>query len=105
MAVKCCEALSERFRQVGHCRVVYLLLRLTMKLLLILGFLISCLMFPANANALGNTSTTIFTQPVFDTSFTQPSERFIQVANRTGSHRVGGSGRSGKGGHYVGGRR
>ena len=27
-----------------------------------------------------------------------------EAANRTGSRRVGGSGRSGKGGHYVGGR-
>ena len=29
----------------------------------------------------------------------------MEAANRTGSRRVGGSGRSGKGGHYVGGRR
>lgn len=29
----------------------------------------------------------------------------FQAANRKGSHRVGGSGRSGKGGRYVGGRR
>lgn len=28
----------------------------------------------------------------------------IEAANRKGSHRVGGSGRSGKGGRYVGGR-
>lgn len=76
-----------------------------MKVLLILGFLISCLVFPANANAIGNTSTTIFTEAVFDTSFTQPSKHFIQVANRKGSHRVGGTGRSGKGGHYSGGRK
>ena len=76
-----------------------------MKLLLILGFLISCLTFPANANALGNTPTTIFTQSVFDTSLTQTSEPFIEVANRRGSHRVGGSNSKGKGSHYAGGRR
>lgn len=29
----------------------------------------------------------------------------FEAANRKGSHRVGGSGRSGKGGRYVGGRR
>ncbi|WP_219209778.1 hypothetical protein [Variovorax boronicumulans] len=29
----------------------------------------------------------------------------VEAANRTGSRRVGGSGRSGKGGRYVGGRR
>lgn len=36
---------------------------------------------------------------------TSASTPIIQTANRTGSHRVGGSGRSGKGGHYVGGHR
>ena len=29
----------------------------------------------------------------------------VEAANRKGSHRVGGSGRSGKGGHYAGGRK
>jgi len=36
------------------------------------------------------------------TGITAPS---IEAANRNGSHRVGGSGRSGKGGRYMGGRR
>lgn len=33
------------------------------------------------------------------------STPIIEAANRSGSRRVGGSGRSGKGSHYVGGRR
>ncbi|MDM0088832.1 MULTISPECIES: hypothetical protein [unclassified Variovorax] len=38
-------------------------------------------------------------------SSTGVSSPVIETANRTGSRRVGGSGRSGKGGRYVGGRR
>jgi len=33
------------------------------------------------------------------------SAPILEAANRSGSRRVGGSGRSGKGSHYVGGRR
>jgi hypothetical protein len=46
--------------------------------------------------------TSLLRQLTGSAGITAPS---IEAANRKGSHRVGGSGRSGKGGRYVGGRR
>lgn len=67
--------------------------------------LIAIALTAAAASAQAGPNSQMGTSNAYLSSKDAGSAEMIQTGGRKGSKRVGGTGRSGKGGHYVGGRR